>query len=322
MEQHPVPQQIASYQFKLVGDMTLRQFFQVAGGALVALLIYASPLPAFFKWPLIVFFVLMGAALAFLPIEERPLDVWLRAFFRSVYSPTLYFWNKPSVPVKYFVDATPTTTPTTPAPVVPTPHPVDTSKGAFLARLEEGEKDFLSKFGMHANSAAAMPVMEQTKIDPQPIKPTPVAIPQTKPQAVYQAQTPAVTQAPQPMVLGNAQTSPVEKTLQSQQISTSHAAQFSPDAAPPHPPTQANIIVGQVMDSQGKIAEGAILEVRDLQGRPVRALRSNKAGHFLIVTPLANGKYELIIEKEGLIFDPLTFEARGTVISPMAIRAK
>ncbi len=29
MEQHPIPQQISSYQIKLVGDMTLKQFFQV-----------------------------------------------------------------------------------------------------------------------------------------------------------------------------------------------------------------------------------------------------------------------------------------------------
>ena len=32
MEQHPIPQQISSYQFKLVGDMALAQFGKTAGG--------------------------------------------------------------------------------------------------------------------------------------------------------------------------------------------------------------------------------------------------------------------------------------------------
>ncbi|KKR52786.1 MAG: hypothetical protein UT88_C0021G0001, partial [Candidatus Woesebacteria bacterium GW2011_GWD2_40_19] len=38
MEQHPIPQNISSYQFRLVGDMTLKQFFQLAGGFLVGLI--------------------------------------------------------------------------------------------------------------------------------------------------------------------------------------------------------------------------------------------------------------------------------------------
>ena len=40
-------------EFKLVGDMTLKQFFQVAGGALVGLLFYSTGLHGLIKWPLI-----------------------------------------------------------------------------------------------------------------------------------------------------------------------------------------------------------------------------------------------------------------------------
>src|SRR5512136_725865 len=73
MEQHPIPQQIASYQFKLVGDMTLKQFTQLAGGALI-----------------------------FLPIQDRPLSTWIFAFLRSIYSPTYFVWNKAKKPIDYF----------------------------------------------------------------------------------------------------------------------------------------------------------------------------------------------------------------------------
>jgi len=44
MEQHPIPQQITSYEFKLVGEMTLKQFAKAAGGIILALLINATKL--------------------------------------------------------------------------------------------------------------------------------------------------------------------------------------------------------------------------------------------------------------------------------------
>ena len=42
----------------------------------------------------------------------------------------------------------------------------------------------------------------------------------------------------------------------------------------------------------------------------------------MIVTSLANGKYEMTTEKEGLSFEPVTFEAKGEIIPPIAIWAK
>src|SRR4030066_191446 len=82
-EQHPIPQQISSFSFKLVGDMTLKQFSQLAAGILISLVLYASPLHPFIKWPLIMFSFLFGIALAFLPIQGRPLSTWLLIFFKG-----------------------------------------------------------------------------------------------------------------------------------------------------------------------------------------------------------------------------------------------
>lgn len=97
--------------------------------------------------------------------------------------------------------------------------------------------------------------------------------------------------------------------------------QFSVNAAPPMPPDKPNTIVGQVMDPEGKIIEGAILEIKDDVGRPVRALKTNKLGHFIIVTPLQTGTYRLTTEKQGFTFDEITFEAKGDLIPPIAIKA-
>jgi hypothetical protein len=99
-------------------------------------------------------------------------------------------------------------------------------------------------------------------------------------------------------------------------------AKFSVGASPPMPPSQPNTISGQVMDADGKIVEAAILEITDVSGRPVRAVKTNKLGHFYVVTPLQNGTYEIETEKEGLEFDTVKFEATGSIIPPIAIRAK
>lgn len=102
----------------------------------------------------------------------------------------------------------------------------------------------------------------------------------------------------------------------------SQLAQFTPEASPPYPATIPNTIVGQVVDLYGKIIEGAILEIKDLAGRPVRALRSNKVGHFIIVTALPSGHFTIETDKEGYDFDPISFETKGEIIPSILIRAK
>ena len=93
MEQHPVPQNVTTFQFRLIGDMTIKQFGYLAGGAILAYVSYKLPLPFFFTWPLTIIFALGGVGFAFVPVEERPMDIWVLSFIRSVYSPTQYVWT-------------------------------------------------------------------------------------------------------------------------------------------------------------------------------------------------------------------------------------
>src|SRR3989304_9484129 len=94
MEQHPIPQNVTNFQFRLVGDMTIKQFGSLAGGAILAFITYKLPLPFFFTWPLALMFALGGFGFAFLPIEERPMDVWVMSFIKSIYNPTQFIWQR------------------------------------------------------------------------------------------------------------------------------------------------------------------------------------------------------------------------------------
>lgn len=96
MREHPIPQDIVGYRFHIIGSMTLRQFAELAIGAILGLVIHATNLPDAIKWPLIFIAVTIGAAAAFLPIEERPLDHWIVTFFKTLNQPTKFFWEKSS----------------------------------------------------------------------------------------------------------------------------------------------------------------------------------------------------------------------------------
>lgn len=311
--------------------MTLKQFFQVGGGALVAVLIYASHLYPIIKWPLMIFSFALGAAMAFLPFEERPLSRWIFAFFSSIYSPTIFFWKRSeSVPEFFLPDEGSGVASSVPLPTTPSP------KGTSDAKLDQKEEGFLLKigniFGQLGTMTIPVPTKPETEKPEETLQKPPV-------EKLVIPTVPMITVSPQSkgfrpkIVVEEKETEKdVDKVYVTSNVSSpvltgiktpeSQQAQFSSEAAPPIPPSIPNTISGQVFDDKGKIVEGAILEIRDLAGRPVRALRSNKVGHFLIVTALQNGQYDVVSEKEGLLFDPVTFEAKGDIIPPIVIRAK
>ena len=87
---HPIPQNVTNFEFHLVGDMTLKQFAYLAAGVGFAFLIFTtlSTIQPIIAWPIIIISALLGVAFAFLPIQERPLDHWVAAFFRAIFQPT------------------------------------------------------------------------------------------------------------------------------------------------------------------------------------------------------------------------------------------
>ncbi|RJQ38431.1 hypothetical protein C4559_01430 [Candidatus Microgenomates bacterium] len=94
MENHPIPQDVTSFQFKLIGNMTIKQFAYLAIGAVLAWIFFSLPLTALIKFPLAFMFALSGAALAFVPIEGRPMDTMISLFAKALFSSDQYVYQK------------------------------------------------------------------------------------------------------------------------------------------------------------------------------------------------------------------------------------
>ena len=94
IENHPIPQDITGFQFKLIGNMTIKQFAYLAGGMVTAWILYISPLLFLLKIPLAIISAGAGASLAFLPINGRPLDILIVNFIKAAFRPTQYVYQQ------------------------------------------------------------------------------------------------------------------------------------------------------------------------------------------------------------------------------------
>ena len=93
--QHPIPQDITGFQFKLIGQMTIKQFIYLAAGAVIAwIFFFILPLPSLIKWPLSLISLVLGAGFAFVPIDGRPMDVMLGNFIGAIFAPTKFVYKK------------------------------------------------------------------------------------------------------------------------------------------------------------------------------------------------------------------------------------
>ena len=94
MEQHAVPRQITTFEFKLIGFLTIKQFIYLLLFAGIAITIYyLIPVPILnISMGLLV--GVLGLGLAFFKYNERTLDIWLIRLVQSLLSPSQYYYMK------------------------------------------------------------------------------------------------------------------------------------------------------------------------------------------------------------------------------------
>lgn len=336
MEPHPIPQNVTSFEFHLVGDMTLKQFLYLATGtgiAYVLFVFFAHSYPVI-AWPLILISASAGAAFAFLPIGSRPLDHWLKAFLKAIYSPTKRMWKKNG---KLSDDAAFKNrlniylSNLQPQAVKPAPY--QTLQGPAATDLPTSDE--LGKTVDLARQAQNLQLkiiqtertLNQIKLESQRPSPIPVDYSGQVNQIItdlhslvsqasqVRAQLDALTKeepAPKPVVVP---VSELKEKIKVVSPSKTKQAQLALTSFP-------NIINGVVTDKAGNYLVGAIAVIYDREGLPVRALKTNKLGQFTGSTPLPNGTYRLTLEQDGHTFDELQIDLNGEVLPPLLITSK
>jgi hypothetical protein len=315
--------------------MTLKQFFQLAGGIIIGLVIFRLPLPVLLKYPLVGLSVLAGILMAFVPINGRPFSNWLVAFIRAVYAPTEFIWR---------LDTTPPTAPTN--PVVPPPKTsqvstTNTPVSPITAKLDASRVASSVAF----NATPTLPDSNSSTISTQTqfLKIEPVNNPAPTPPPTPPYPTPSLVLTSNPVVeeslLPSSNTIPLP-TAPTQTINTSPVTKITPASTTPNPtpntpppptasttnqlvtPSLPNILTGLVTDPQGAILEGAIVEIIDTKtGIPARALRTNRAGIFQIATALSPGSYTINVEKDKYIFGSTSINITNNIVQPVIIKA-
>lgn len=338
MDVHPIPQNVTSFQFKLIGDMTLKQFAYLATGCGLAYLVFVIFVPSypFVAWPLLLTFAGLGAAFAFLPIGSRPLDYWVKAFLRAVYSPTKRVWKKNNTGFKdnplfnsrltvYLTGVTPNITApikvqqaeTKPPPDDALPTQEELKKTVDLARQAQQ---------LQMRIIQAERTLSQIRAEAQKSTPIPIDYSQQMVKSV-----------------GDLQNLVVQASAIKQQIQTIQEPESAVEKAIPQPVTREkikvivpvkpqatqvalttfpNVISGIVNDKQNNYLAGVVAVIYDKEGLPVRALKTNKLGQFTGSTPLPNGIYNLELEKDNYSFDVLQIELVGEVLPALMITAK
>lgn len=95
MENHPVPKNVLTVEFKLFGPLTVKQFARLLGVAMACLVIFITPIPRLISIPIIFVVGILGAASALL--EGFDVKIW--GMVKAVFSTTQYVWkNEHEVP--------------------------------------------------------------------------------------------------------------------------------------------------------------------------------------------------------------------------------
>ncbi len=357
MDNHPIPQDITGFQFKLIGAMTVRQFVYLAAGSVVgALFLFIFPIPFIIGLIIAVISFSIGASFAFVPIGGRPMDTMIRNLFKALFAPTEYVYKKAGGDLS--TTGTPATTEAQKrtetqsessvnsvdksvpsvitgefeASIASTP-PVQSIPSQTSATTEEQSSPLNTQ-----NPTSVPPVDNSvgsvvTSLPPLP--PPPVqTIPVTNDSSTADLQKLLLETKGQKEALEN------ELIVLKQKLEGQKQKKFTPGTVTSQTqnvrkvpqglektagvlstPMEPNLISGIIKDPRGNPLQNILVEVKDSQENPVRAFKTNGLGQFASATSLSNGKYVLIFEDpEGHHkFDAVEIEANGGPLPPLEI---
>lgn len=200
-QQHPIPQNVMQVEFKLIGNLTIRQFVYAAVGVVFFYIAITSPIPSFIRFPVAFIGLIGGLALAFLPLEDRGLDQWTKNFLGAIFSPTQRIWHKEPEPPEYFLSEYTSLVKAEALAVAPSTargrlaeYLATSEKKKALSALDKREEDFFARLNLEAKTS---PSGAPTPLPPISTPPVTLDVASTPPEAVTTSPEPKEAAAPQ-----------------------------------------------------------------------------------------------------------------------------
>ncbi len=309
IEGHPIPQDITGFQFRLIGDMTVKQFAYLAVSFVFGWVFFALPENIVMKVLLAAIPVGIGLILTFVPIQGIPADTMLILFFKALLNPNQYVYNKTGL------DDT-AQNGSTAAASSPVTTAIHTQEPAAVKQAPSEKTQFILAPATTAKETIVenkpveipekQPVLSVQIISPPEEPKSPAPVIKQEPQPVQQPIAVAQPVTPQPPPVPPVQTTvPVKKT----------------PATPFMPPDVPNLISGLLKDSRENVLPNILVEIKDKEDNPVRAFKTNALGQFASATPLLNGTYTITFEdpKKQHRFDIIDLNVTGAIIPSMEI---
>jgi len=283
MKQHPIPQDITNYKFHLIGSMTLKQFSELAVAAVLAFIIYKTNLIGIIKWPLVFLTVGLGAMIAFVPIEERPLDHWIKTFFQNIYKPTKFFWKK-SNKIPDF----------------------------FNYKITSTRDDFFAP-DINLNPARKQRIFEYLKSIPEEEKTDQFGLEEEQKINTVLNEFENVQVSEKIINIENQEQEKPNLQVRVRKLKALKEDNTEKEYLP-------NQIIGYISNEKEEKIAQAIVEIKDENEQTVRVLKSDENGNFLTDRPLANGVYQIIVEKDDFVFPKVVVKLDGQKIKPLVIK--
>lgn len=379
MENHPIPQDVTGFQFKLIGEMTVKQFAYLAGAVILAWITFSLPIIFIIKFPLILLFLITGFSFSFIPIGGRPADVMFSYFIKDFFTPNQYLFQRKGRQIL------PPVTYKKPDSYAKHPHSADSREKLkiYLNKLPQAQRNrldekesmyFSSVTGIFTGNLPPVPMTQPANPTPEEEQGLPISnegnpekealekealliereleavkaqeAKQENPQTAHEVHQKAMELEIQ-LRETLSQKAQLERELLSLQkkLETQKQDVYTPAVARLKEETQnvkqipksmtkkaglpimsddPNLIAGIIKDPRGNVLPNILIEVKDKEGNPVRAFKTNGLGQFLSATPLLNGIYTVEFEDpEGKNkFDTIELVATGDILMPIEVTSQ
>ena len=338
MENHPIPQDITGFKFKLIGSITIKQFLYLLAGGALALIVYLLPGGIALKLPFMLTFFGIGASLAFLPIEGRPMDTMLINFIRALPSENQYVYKKRGVNFAHYAFLQPPKPTAKEKEGAETKNDSDTKRSllrnqlrAHYDRPDEKETVFLKNIKGYFDTETVNNI-RMTDLTPNDTLPKNI-VEEKLEEPVQEAAVPVVAAQvitePEPTISAPLAMPMPQENEAVEKIThvdtNSNARTVIPEsqirAGFPTLPDIPNVILGIVKDPRGRVLPNILVEVIDQNNIPVRAFKTNALGQFASATPLPAGTYRVFFDDAQKVheFEATEITLTNQIFNPLEI---